>query len=555
MNAIFWGGSHHGSPPRKSTALLVSRPPSFASENDLDPSRHLSPVGDRRRWEIVGRYSVRCHGDGCELPSPASSEMILLALLFLDLGESLVFVSTPGGEGGKFSGMQLGCFSAVGGAKEGDEGLLSRSWRFKTFDRSVCYEDVGCFSTREGAMKHLRILPSHPKEIGTEFILFDTRKGKAEKSLPLTGTKLGGEGSLNVSLPTAVLIHGYMDNGRTSWAVDIKDALLGKGEMNVISVNWERGASHRNYVMPAANSELVGRQVGNLVAALVDMGATYSSVHIIGFSLGAQVAGHAANWLKEIRNAQGGQGAIEPLGHVDFYPNGGESQPGCRNLFIGAILDLITRTDGRNCNHRRAHHYFLESLRRPGCSFRSFPCPELKDFNKDFLAGKCFDCGEQGCGNMGWDSQKAPGRGKQYLLTLGELRTQTQGFCGYQYKISLSKIPGERDPREVSIEFQTSAGKLGSVTLQGSSEETEWNRVVIVDEKAAKAETEAEAGYNVKVTWIESGFLPGRSKLWRFQRLSITDQYGLRHESCGEEQILQFDKPLELEVRRRCGET
>ena len=78
-----------------------------------------------------------------------------------------------------------------------------------------------------------------------------------------------------------------------------------------------------------------------------------------------------------------------------------------------------------------------------------------------------------------------------------------------------------------------------SVLRRERSEEAEWSRVVIVDEKAEKAEkaargtaeAEAEERYNVKVTWLESGFLPGRSKLWRFQRLSITDQYGLRYVS------------------------
>jgi len=223
----------------------------------------------------------------------------------------------------------------------------------------------------------------------------------------------GNETSLKISgfrklAPTKIFAHGFSNNGHSNKHVlEMRNEYLKREDCNFISVDWERVAMAPYYIRAAIYSEVVGELTGQLINYLVDQGADLRQFHVIGFSLGAHVAGKAGavvngllpritgldpaypffSWTNtdqrldksdaefvDVIHTNSGflfEAAVSfpmPIGHVDFYPNGGYVQPGCLLLKTGEILDLL-----RACSHTRAPEYFIESINSP-VGFRAVLC-------------------------------------------------------------------------------------------------------------------------------------------------------------------------------------
>jgi len=257
--------------------------------------------------------------------------------------------------------------------------------------------------------------------------------------------------------PTKIFAHGFGENGYSIQALQIRDAYLHKEDCNYISVDWENLAILPFYPRSAISSVIVGVFTGVFINFLVEQGADLNQFHVIGFSMGAHIAGNAGSTVKgtlpritgldpaypffslfgtdqrlDITDAEfvdiihcnsGTVGRIldieqlitdfqvtvsypEAIGHADFYPNGGSSQPGCGIIHSGGFIDFM-----QSCSHNRAFGYFVESIGSL-VGFNALLCDSWEEFKN----GSC-DSNESVL--MGYPTPETT-RGVFYLATKGE---------------------------------------------------------------------------------------------------------------------------------------
>lgn len=89
-----------------------------------------------------------------------------------------------------------------------------------------------------------------------------------------------------------------------------------------------------------------------------------------------------ARYVEVIHTSAGQLGFAAPLGMASFYPNGGNSQPGCVRDFSGT------------CSHGRSYRLFTESL-YSDIHFYSLQCESMDDAQKGscHLVGKLVKMG------------------------------------------------------------------------------------------------------------------------------------------------------------------
>ncbi|CAK9814363.1 Pancreatic triacylglycerol lipase [Anthophora plagiata] len=151
----------------------------------------------------------------------------------------------------------------------------------------------------------------------------------------------------------------------------------------------------------------IAKAIATALDTIVFSDVTPTKVHIIGHSLGAQVAGSTARQTKFnvfrvtgldpagplfytlnahlsaadaefvdiIHTDMGDYGIALSTGHVDFYPNGGfRPQPGCP--LIGSSKTML-------CSHHKSYKFYAESIKND--DFVGVKC--ANEFS--ILRGKC----------------------------------------------------------------------------------------------------------------------------------------------------------------------
>lgn len=322
-------------------------------------------------------------------------------------------------------------------------GLLACTFLVRS-ERRCCFGGKECF-TDDKPYDNVP-LPLCEDEVRPNAKLFV--RGDNGKGTPITPTNIPA--GLKGNKRTIFIVHGFLQQGNSFWMNDVRKSILKKYDVNVIQNGWGEGSQTIDYAQAAGNARLVGSYMAQIAKTLVAAkGADASNVWCIGHSLGGHICGHMGTGMKlgritgldpagplfddhdikcglnpscadyvDVIHTHGKKGFIlnlgtmRPLGHADFYPNGGGVQPGCPNYLNTEDLLQSGYVDiSPVCSHARAIDYFEESLKGSCVFWARLQCTDPNN-----IPGSCKKCGDR-CARLGYLSDTIGRRGKFYLQT------------------------------------------------------------------------------------------------------------------------------------------
>uniref|UniRef100_UPI00398EB6C8 lipase member H n=1 Tax=Pristiophorus japonicus TaxID=55135 RepID=UPI00398EB6C8 len=250
-------------------------------------------------------------------------------------------------------------------------------------------------------------LPMTDSIIGTDLVvrllLYTGRNSSCATLINATHTS-----PLDVNKKTTFLIHGYRPFGSPpKWLNKMIETLQLVDDMNLIIVDWNRGATTINYPVAVANC----KKVADILEPVIDnirkkSKGSLELIHMIGVSLGAHISGFVgsrfhgkigritgldpagplftgkaeddrldpsdAQFVDVLHTDIDALGYREYLGHIDFYANGGTDQPGCPVTILGGKKYMI-------CDHQRSVYMYINSMIST-CNITAYPCASYTEF-------------------------------------------------------------------------------------------------------------------------------------------------------------------------------
>ncbi|XP_055343684.1 pancreatic triacylglycerol lipase-like [Paramacrobiotus metropolitanus] len=339
--------------------------------------------------------------------------------------------------------------------------LLADSILFNaTTKASACCGDLGCFDTASPFFDAVnRPVSSLPLCSLTPLLKMrlSTRKNPDSQQTQILNpddTKTIQQSFFDPAKKTFILIHGFSDSFHYAWWQKIVEELLENGDYNVMRMDWSAG-NQVLYAQATANIRLVGAYVAKF---LIHLQSQYrvdpsNGVHLVGHSLGAHGAGYAGSIMRrkgfplgritgldpagpyftntdaavrldptdamivdtiitdgESTILTGSYGSPQPMGHINFLPNGGLRQPGCeKGLFHVTTMDtstfnLIGLAEAAAfelicCSHSRAIALYTESINSKTCAMTSHRCDNYEKFRR----GECNSCADDNCAVLGFN--------------------------------------------------------------------------------------------------------------------------------------------------------
>ncbi|XP_069678386.1 phospholipase A1-like [Periplaneta americana] len=330
--------------------------------------------------------------------------------------------------------------------------------------REVCCGDLGCFSPIATG-RRIFTTPKCPPDLSVTFYFY--RRSESSKpylTVRWPDIKLD-ESQLDVSKPIMIFIHDHAGSANCSLVQNLTDAYLKKVDSTVIIVDYDSSGSYQQSV---ANSRVVAAQISRFIQNLTsNLNAMPDVFHLIGFGIGAQIAGYTGRAVPGIGRFTGldpagplfndhtsfkgdaqfveivhtncdpssGIGTCNDGGDVDFYFNGGLTQPCCPVPFRGnqitelafdnfsAFYDKVSPIN-ITCSHIHAMKYYTDSLINDNCTYwgkkrniiREFINIITNGFASKFVTS-LRKCTLSTCSPFGLETNQYPARGSFDVAT------------------------------------------------------------------------------------------------------------------------------------------